>query len=107
MADYPCDAECGNLAAMSITNFGTSETGFYCGRCFGVMGAVVLHEMEPETLAAMVTPVPAEQEPPTRKRGRKIVDEPYPINEPVATIIEDQPRPPSQAEGAPSDSVAE
>lgn len=94
MADYPCDGECGNVAVMSMTNFATQDTGFYCGICFGIIGATVLQEADPDRLKAMV-PEPEPPAKPARGRKPKADAEPeYPLNEPVAVIVEDRPRPP-------------
>lgn len=50
MADYACDTEDGNQAALSVTSFANAETQFLCGWCFAALGLAMAGEIAPDLL---------------------------------------------------------
>lgn len=91
MADYPCDGECGLPAAMSVTSFADGAVQFFCVRCMGTFGMVLMREIDPESFADMARTGLEAEPAPKPKRGKAKTAELDESARTIATITEDRP----------------
>lgn len=117
MADYPCDNDHGVVAQMSITNFATADTQFWCVSC----GMALMIELAALSAPQMILDKAAElappatvatpaaggntadpddaPEPPRRspRKGRDVHVPPidFDVHRTIGEVVEDAPRPPS------------
>jgi hypothetical protein len=98
MPAYPCDLCSEEQAVLSMNNMLDGSVQFVGVACLPLVGASLILGLDGPVLDAVLKSVGYQPTKATRD-ARKALEAPeFDVNEPVLTIIEDQPRPPEPSE---------
>lgn len=93
-SEYPCDNDDGLMAVFTVSNQTNGDTKFWCLMCTAMFGTAMLREAFPEIYAEMTKADATPEKAPAKRAPKKAAAAKVDPNRTIATITEDQPRPP-------------